>query len=343
MRESLSRTSRPTADVPYKKGYSSPAALKEVIAEAHSTRLVRTFATAVFDHLSVPVALLAATSPSVREAGGLALAAALTMAVLVSARQLRALECLVHEASHYNWSRRHRTSGDVLATILAAVPTGVRIADYRASHLVHHRRFGTPADPDLQRYQELALEDLDRSGAVRYSIGVLRRFGAYHRSWLSTLGSAPVATCLPFPWCAVVITLPGWLLGGWAWALPAAAAWLVTHQLALPVLRFIGESSEHLYREADTVFEATVSNIGFVQRVLVHPHGDGFHTIHHMWSGVPHHQLARLHRTLLAQDEQYRGRIRYRTRVLEHPRVGLPRTGECPMNGGSAGHGRDAK
>lgn len=317
-------------EVAYKRGYSNPPELREAVAQAHTTRLWRTVAIALFDYSTVPVLLLAATSMPVRNAGWPVLGAAVVVAALAAARQLRALECLVHEASHFNWSRRYRTLGDVLATLLAGVPTGARIADYRASHLVHHGRFGTLSDPDRQRYEELGLEDLNRSGVAAYVLGLLEKFGPYHRGWLSTLGSAPVATVLPLGWCAIVIVLPGWLMEGWVWAGGAGLAWLVTHLVALPTLRFIGESSEHVYREADTVFAATVSNLGLLQRTLIHPHGDGYHTIHHMWPGVPHHQLARLHRTLLAQDAEYRSKLRYRTRVLERPRTGWAKAETLP-------------
>ncbi|MDX3500426.1 fatty acid desaturase family protein [Streptomyces sp. ATCC51928] len=308
----------------YKRGYRNPSQLRDAIAEAHTTRLWRTTGTAVLDHLSVVVLLLAATSPAVRDAGWWALALALPVAVLLAARQLRALECLVHEASHFNWSRRHRTAGDILATVLAGAPTGARIADYRTSHLLHHGRFGTAEDPDRTRYEELDLENLDRSGVLPYTLGMIRRFGAYQRGWLESMGSAPLTTALPFLWCALVLVLPARLMGGTGWALAAGLGWLATHLVGLPALRFVGEANEHVYREADTVFGGTVSNIGLRQRLLFHPHGDGFHTVHHLWPGVPHHRIARLHRELLAHDEPYRATIRYRTRVLEQPRTGLP-------------------
>lgn len=307
----------------YKKGYSNPVGLRKVIAQAHKTQLWRTTALAAFDHLAVPTLLLGGTSPTVQAAGWLVFGVIVILAIVVSARQLRALECLIHEASHFNWSRHHRKAGDVLAALLAGVPTGVRIADYRESHLVHHSRFGTLLDPDRKRYEDLNLEDLDRSGIISYTYGLLRRFGSYQRGWLRSLGSTPTATALPFAWCLAIIVLPGWLMEGWFWAGTAGMAWLFTHLVTLPMLRFIGESSEHVYREADTVFEATISNLGLLQRLLIHPHGDGYHTIHHMWPGVPHHQLARLHQILLTHDEEYRSKLRHRIRVLESPRKGV--------------------
>src|ERR1700677_4826208 len=74
---------------PYKRGYKTPRELRKVIAQAHRTRLLRTTVTAVVDHLSIPAALLIATSPAVRQRGAVSIAVAGTAAVLISARQFR--------------------------------------------------------------------------------------------------------------------------------------------------------------------------------------------------------------------------------------------------------------
>ena len=47
---------------------------------------------------------------------------------------------------------------------------------------------------------------------------------------------------------------------------------------------------------ATSVAEATTSNIGLLDRLLIHPHGDGYHVAHHLWPRIPHHQLPAFHR-----------------------------------------------
>ncbi|HWG98511.1 MAG TPA: fatty acid desaturase [Pilimelia sp.] len=304
---------------PYRRGFANAAELREVVAAAHRTALWRTAGTAAVDQLSVPVLALAIgvwALPALPVWAALLVGA---LAVAAIGRQLRALECLVHEASHFNWSRRRRGLNDALAFALAALPTGARIADYRESHLRHHGRFGTADDPDRQRYEELRLEELDRSSLRAFTAGLARRFGAYQRGWLASLGAAPAVTALPLAWAAVMVGVPGWLLGGPAGASGALAVWLLGHALALPVIRFVGESSEHVYRGTETVVDATISNLGLVQRLVFHPHGDGYHTVHHLWPGVPHHRIAALHRALLRRDHGYASGLRYRTRVLAPP------------------------
>lgn len=108
-------------------------------------------------------------------------------------------------------------------------------------------------------------------------------------------------------------------MGGTDGAVAAVVMWVVAYGLALPVIRLIAESSEHVYCNADTVFDATVSNLGVVQRVLFHPHGDGYHTVHHMLPGVPHHRIAKLHRALVENDLVYVANLMVRTRVLQLP------------------------
>ncbi|MER6218502.1 fatty acid desaturase family protein [Streptomyces sp. NPDC001674] len=321
---------QPGADLParhsdlYMRGFRNPPELRALIADAHNTKVFRTGASALADQLSVVLLLLAATSPAARELGQPLAVLILLIAVLIAARQLRALENLVHEASHYNWSRHHRTLNDVLSAVLAATPTGASIKAYRESHLLHHGRFGTRHDPDRQRYEQLALEDLDRSGVLRYIGNILRRFIPYQRGWIKATGSAPLISLLPFGWALVTVVTPALVLDGARWALSAAGAWLFAYLIALPLLRFVAESSEHNYRGTDSVLAATISNFGTLQRLVIHPHGDGYHTIHHLWPGVPHHRLAALHRELLAESVEYREQIRYRTGVLQRPQTGIP-------------------
>jgi fatty acid desaturase len=87
----------------------------------------------------------------------------------------------------------------------------------------------------------------------------------------------------------------------------------------------IGEAGEHRYRPGDTVFNATISNLGWAHRWIVHPHGDGHHTLHHLWSSVPHHRIRQMHHALADLDADiYAAQIYWRANVLETVRQGLP-------------------
>ncbi|MEU9332330.1 fatty acid desaturase [Streptomyces sp. NPDC048290] len=312
---------RPEDERPYRKGYRPPPALRAEIAAAHRTRPLLTASCAALDVL-VAVAVTVACGWALVS---LTLWAALPLALAgcaVVARQLRALENLTHEASHYNWARRHRRWNDVLGFALAGLPTGGRLAAYRESHLRHHGRFGTFEDPDRQRYTALDLEGIRRSSALAFLGSLRSRVVPYQLGWLREVGSDLAVTAATLLWSAVCVALPAALVAGPGAALAAEGLWLVSAFGALPVLRLVAEADEHVYSDCDTVFEATISNIGLLQRVLVHPHADGYHTVHHLWPGIPHHALRRTHRMLMERDPQYARRIRLRRGVLDTPRVG---------------------
>lgn len=301
----------------FKRGYTTPAHLREDFKAAHRTSPWRT-AAALADQAVVIAACVAA--------GWLLIAQPLlgapfaAIAAIITGRQLHALENLVHEGSHFNWSRKHRALNDLLAVALAALPTGAQLAGYRESHLRHHGAFGTDEDPDRQRYRELDLETIDRTRAGVFARELLRRLPAYQRTWWrDSIQASPALAFLPLAWAAVFVLAPAWLAAGAPAGLAAAAVWLAGFLAALPILRFVAESSEHVYEDSETVFDATVSNLGILQRALFHPHNDGYHTVHHMWPGVPHHRLAWLHRRLMQGDPEYAARLRRRSGVLMAP------------------------
>ncbi len=303
----------------YKKGYSVPPQLRDYIKHAHRTRLAVTVTSAVVDIATVMgVGLMAGVAVAGLPwwgAGFVVLAGA-----VVIGRQLRGLENLVHEGSHYNWSRYRRRLNDALTVGLAAAPVGAKIQEYRAGHLSHHGRFGTDHDPDLQRYRQLDLEAMDRGSVGAFAVSILQRFPRYQRGWLREVGADSLWSLVPYLWAGLVVVAPPLVLAGTSAALGAGATWGLGYLAVLPMLRLVAEASEHVYTDSSTMFDATISNLGWVQRYIVHPHNDGYHTIHHMWPGIPHHRLAGVHRTLKVHDpEVYGARLRYRTTVRQHP------------------------
>ncbi|USC51053.1 fatty acid desaturase family protein [Streptomyces filamentosus] len=302
---------------PYAKGYTAPSRLRPDIKDAHKTRLWVTTSCALLDHLVV--GLMAAGAAWLIVNHPLASIVPALVAGVVIARQLRALENLVHEASHYNWSRHRRRLNDVLGYLLAAAPTGSRISAYRTSHLLHHGRFGTAEDPDRYRYAELDMEALPRTSVRLFAAGVCTRLLRYQLGWLRELRTNALAPLVTLVWSVVCVGAPTALLLDLRTGAVAAAVWLFAHFVLLPPLRLVAEADEHVYSDARTVFDATVSNTGRLQRWLFHPHADGYHTVHHMWPGIPHHSLARIHHLLLSEDEEFARRLRKRDRILTAP------------------------
>jgi fatty acid desaturase len=322
-------------EVPYPRGYSAPAGFREAIHRLHRTSLARSLLAVVSDHLAIFALILAGLAAYRVLPLGFPGAVAVNLLALVGVgRFQRGLECMGHEASHYNWDRCNRGRNNLLGNALAALPVFATVGEYRQAHLTHHRRLGTREDPDLQRYLELDIEALDRTGAARFALGVARRLPRYLVSWWHVVGTSRTTVAKALAWHAVIVVLPLTLFAGPVLALAVWANWAIAFVVVLPVLRFVGEAAEHNYTGSGTLFEVTMINDGWIHRLLIHPHNDGLHLTHHLWPGVPHHQLRRLHRLVAEADPKgYAARIRCRTRLLEQPSAAA--AGWSPVGVGS--------
>jgi fatty acid desaturase len=317
---------RYAAERPFQRGYVMPPQERRAVADAHTTKLWLSTVLAVVDHAVIVTIVIGCAWPVLWTGRNIVAGpAAAGLGAVLLGRQFRALECLAHEASHYNWTRDNRRLNDLLATVLACVPTGSRLDVYRASHLRHHRRFGTRDDPDMANYRQFGLEELDRASILSFARDSLSRMPAYRRRWKETSGGLGGLHVTPFIWAVVLAIIPaGVVWGSWSAVFAAAGVWLLGYGVLLPVVRFLGECNEHIYTGLETVFDSTISNLGLMQRIFIHPHGDGYHTVHHMWPGVPHHRIRKLHRRLLVNDpEGYAARLRHRTRFLSSPVRGI--------------------
>ena len=299
-------------------GYALPTSVKVRLKELSRTDWRVPVLIALLDHiliillgvcgyaawarLSIPTALLVTT-----------------VIYVVQARCFRGLENLVHDGSHYNWIRSRRSANDILTNVMAAWPVFVSVREYRASHMRHHNDFGGPTDPDSIRYWQLAVNGLDRGSLLSFVVGIGWRMRGYVSSWWRAAGTNPCVVLRGMGWhlaatsaasCAFPVRQVAWI-----WV----AFWVLPFLTVLPFLRFVAETGKHDYNKS-TVFDATISNIGIVHRLLFHPHGDGYHVLHHLFAAVPQYRLSRLHRLLVQADSERYGRDAHaRTRVLQQP------------------------
>ena len=224
----------------------------------------------------------------------------------------RGLENLIHEASHKNWIRRTRLN-DLLADALAALPVARTIRVYRTAHKAHHEHYGTAQDTDKQDYEALEIENIRRESPLSFWVDVFRRLPRYAlRSWRPLRKSwKPVAVfhlVLVMVLCLIFGPATGAALWLFYWAVPLV--------FFLTPLRLVAESSEHIYQEGRTVMDTTVTNSGWVQRYFIHPHNDGYHTLHHLCPTIPHTNLKNVHQQLLKADPvNYGARLRFRDRI----------------------------
>lgn len=228
------------------------------------------------------------------------------VACLWIASRQRALECLIHEASHVNLCRNIK-GNDALAWVLAALPLGHNLVTERRSHLIgHHKNFwDIEQDPDFRRYRQIGIDQLP-AGSVKELLRILLR------GYLPYVQSTIPAFFLPagekrvhrvgrlFFWMAVLILCTS--IGG---LLPLALYWFLPFLTILTCIRYIGEASEHAALGCTNEFGTTRNNLGWLNEYFIHPHGDAYHLIHHLYPKMPFYQMAHAHRLLLT-DPTYR-------------------------------------
>ncbi len=298
-------------------GYSAPAWLKSRLRELSKTSLLRSVLSAVAAHLLILGSGLLASHFLSR----MPLAHWIPLYVvtaIVAAREMRALECLVHDASHYNWTRRRKLN-DLLANLLAAWPVLSEVDSYRRTHLVHHQFLGGDADTDLIRWRKLNLRGLDRTRLLPFAKGIALRLVPYVPGWWRAIGVGRGTVLRFIAWHVVAVAggafildtpLPSILrLWGLCWGVPVF--------FILPVIRFLGEIEEHEYKNLRSVMGATYSNVGPVQKLLLHPLGDAYHTVHHLFPSIPFFRVKRVHRELVENDPRgYGDTVSIRRRIL---------------------------
>jgi fatty acid desaturase len=282
------------------RGYHAPEGVREAVHRLSRTTLVMPMLVALVDQ-----GLILTPGLLVVDHGNLPLIFvifAYAVFAILATRSMRGLECLVHEASHWNWSRRSRRMNDVLANVMAAWPVLSQVTSYRTTHFVHHRELGGDQDTDWVRWQRLHLEDLDRTRPCLFVIGLLKRSAAYVPSWWWAIGVNRKTVVRFLAWHGVYVVSLILILGVERGLVCWLLSWAIPLFILLPGLRFCGEIEEHEYYRSTDVLHATYTNIGWLQRLIFHPHGDGYHTAHHLFPSVPFYRVRRLHQLLVARD-----------------------------------------
>ena len=224
------------------------------------------------------------------------------LSTVIIASRMRALENLVHEASHHNLfpsAHLHRR-----LQFLYAFPIFRVLEDYRRSHLVHHKHLGDPQkDPDAVRLYNLGLDRLPER-PVWYLLGVpmtgyltyeymTTTFREFWESPSSRLSKSVF-------WVVVMLAV-----GCTATLQYFAYYYMIPFLVILPVMRYWAEASEHLGLDLRRDFGSSRTNIGFLHTWCINPHNDGYHAVHHLCSQIPFHLLPEAHQHLMKASNEF--------------------------------------
>lgn len=220
---------------------------------------------------------------------------------VIGSRQ-KGLENLMHEGTHYNLSP-DRTWNDRIAVWLvgAWMTPGWSPALERPEHVgSHHENFGVRGrDEEFFGYQRLGLGRLPAASLLEGARLIFMSFA--RTTWWRIHGIAHSFG----PTSIVVAVAAAVALYYTRLLLPLSAYWVVPYLFVYLPMRFLAEVSEHMALGHGSEFATTRNKLGWFQRYVMHPHGDGFHLVHHLYPRIPHQNLPRAHR-LLMRDARYR-------------------------------------
>jgi len=232
-----------------------------------------------------------------------------TIGLLAIASRQRALEHLLHEASHGHLFKNQKLNKWVTFCFVA-FPNFNSLEEYRTSHTVHHKSLGDDDDPDLLHYKRLRVDELPVPmkrfvlyyvvyNGIRISYLQLEDHIRRIRGCFQESESARAYRSI---FLFGVLPIAGYVLG-WTNLL---LIWFVPRLFVLPVIRYFGEISKHAVLIKNTNYLHMSRNRfpSFLERYLASAHNDNYHLVHHLFPGIPFYNLPRAHRVLL-QDPDY--------------------------------------
>lgn len=230
--------------------------------------------------------------------------------VLIGALQHR-LSIILHEAVHYLLFR-HRPMNNIVGNLLLAYPIGFTM-HYRVIHFAHHADLGEDNDPDLVNY-----ESFPNTAAFFFAMFMknITGFNAL-KQFLEMIGlRAPsdphlIAANIPRPskWHIVGLALTQILILGlfsmfsswWFYFL----LWLAPLVTVAKTCSNIRNAVEHtaLVPDPKAPFARyRTIHSSLLERFFLAPLHFNYHAEHHLYPGIPHHQLPVMHELLRHQD-----------------------------------------
>jgi fatty acid desaturase len=240
----------------------------------------------------------------------------LAAVILLAGRQL-ALSVLMHDCGHHTLFRSARLN-DIVGQWLCALPVMNDQPSYSRGHLDHHRKAGSPADPDLSNYQDYPVSRASfRRKAIRDLTGQtgFKLMSYIFRGASGVISNEKRDSALPFVQQLLVQLGLFLVLAacgiGWTFLL-----WVVAYMTVFMFIIRVRQIAEHAavpdLFDSDSRLNTRTIEAPWWQRLVFAPCGVNFHMEHHFMASVPCYKLKELREHLrtrhaLDQVPEFRG------------------------------------
>tara|TARA_B110000503_G_scaffold38738_2_gene63647 strand:- start:28172 stop:29077 length:906 start_codon:yes stop_codon:yes gene_type:complete len=240
----------------------------------------------------------------------------LVAVILLAGRQL-ALSVLMHDCGHHTLFRSAWLN-DIVGQWLCALPVMNDQPSYARGHLDHHRKAGSPADPDLSNYQDYPVSRASfRRKAIRDLSGQtgFKLMSYIFRGASGVISNEKRNSALPFVQ-QLLVQLGLFLVlaaCGIAWTF---LLWVVAYMTIFMFIIRVRQIAEHAavpdLFDSDSRLNTRTVEAPWWQRLVFAPCGVNFHMEHHFMASVPCYKLKALREHLrtrhaLDQVPEFRG------------------------------------
>ncbi|PFF02786.1 fatty acid desaturase [Bacillus thuringiensis] len=230
------------------------------------------------------------------------------LAIILIGGRMRGLDNLMHEASH-NLLFKSRWLNKWLGSIFVAFPVFTNFKPYCKSHYKHHKYLWTDQDPDTSELKALGLDHTiitKRDFVFKYILGslfiknIFKNIQGCITRFFSKQGQTnleyTVKLGMWFSIIALSVVFNFWM--------GLVLYWLVPLVIVLPVIRFWSDLADHSGLETSDPLYSSRNNYGsWIERMILSPHHDCFHIVHHLFPYIPHYRLKKAHIVLLKNPD----------------------------------------